>query len=63
MYEEGDFYYLYIQSKLKFIIMETTLSNLVDLLFEHVLYSYGFRLISKYKYEISKFLKFLNLIY
>jgi hypothetical protein len=32
--------------------METTLSNLVDSSFEHVLHSYGFPLVSKYKYEI-----------
>ncbi len=46
MCEEGDFYYLYIWIKLKFIIMETTLSNFVDSSFEHVLHSYGFRLVS-----------------
>jgi hypothetical protein len=50
------FYYLYIWIKLKFIIMETTLSNLVDPSFEHVLHSYGLCLVSTYKYEISNYL-------
>jgi hypothetical protein len=58
MCEEGDFYYLYIQIRLKFIIMEKTLSNLLDSSFEHVSYSYGFCLISTYKYEISIFILF-----
>jgi hypothetical protein len=40
MFEEGDFYYLYIWIKLKFIIMETTLLNLVDSSFERVMHSY-----------------------
>jgi hypothetical protein len=53
MCEEGDFYYLYIWIKLKFIIMGTTLSNLVDSSFEHVLHSYGFHLVWMYKYEIG----------
>ncbi len=53
MCEEGDFYYLYIWVKLKFIIMETTLSSLIDPSFEHVLDSYGLCLVSTYKYEIS----------
>jgi hypothetical protein len=39
--------------KLRFIIMETPLLNLVDSSFEHVLHSYGHHLISTYKYEIS----------
>jgi len=51
MCEEGDFYYLYIWIKVKFIIMETILSN-VKSSFEHVLHSYGFHLVSTYKYEI-----------
>jgi hypothetical protein len=33
--------------------METSLLNLVDSSFEHVLYSYGFHLVSKHKYEIA----------
>jgi hypothetical protein len=32
--------------------METTLSNLVDSSFEHLFHSYGFCLVSTYKYEI-----------
>ncbi len=63
MCEEGDFYYLYIWIKLKFIIMETILPNLVDLSFENVLYSYGHRLVSTYKYEIGNCFLILNLIY
>ncbi len=38
--------------------MEKTLSNLLDSSFEHVSYSYGFCLISTYKYEISIFILF-----
>ncbi len=38
--------------------MEKNSSNLLDSSFEHVLYSYGFRLISTYKYEIGIFLNF-----
>jgi hypothetical protein len=53
MFEEGDFYYLYIWIKLKFIIMKKTLSNLVNSSFEHVLHSYGLLLVSTYKYEIG----------
>jgi hypothetical protein len=53
MGKERDFY-IWIQ--LKFIIMETTLSNLIDLSFEHVLHSYGLRLVSKYKCEIGNYL-------
>ncbi len=56
MCEEGDIYYLSIWIKLMFIIMETTLSNLVDLSLEHVLHSYGFHLVSKYKCEIGNWL-------
>ncbi len=52
MGKEGDFY---IWIKLKFIIMETTLSNLIDLSFEHVLHSYGLHLVSEYKYEIGNY--------
>jgi len=33
--------------------METILSNLIDLSFEHVLHSHGFRLVSKHKCEIG----------
>jgi hypothetical protein len=40
MCEEGNFYYLYIWIKLKLIIMEITLLNLVDSSFERVLHSY-----------------------
>ncbi len=36
--------------------METTLSNLVDSSFEHILHSYGFCLVSTYKYEICNYL-------
>jgi hypothetical protein len=54
MCEEGDFNYLYIWIKLKFIIMKKNLSNIVDSSFEHVLYSYTFCLVSTYKYEIGK---------
>jgi hypothetical protein len=50
MCEEGDFYYLYIYIKFKFIIMETSLSNLVDSSFEHLLHSYGLRLVSTFKF-------------
>ncbi len=32
--------------------METILSNFVDSSFEHVLHSYGLRLVSTYKHEI-----------
>jgi hypothetical protein len=62
MCEEGGFYYLYIWIKLKFIIMKRNLSNLVDLSFEHLLHSYGLRLVSKYKCEIGNclFFKILN---
>jgi len=35
--------------------METTISNLFDSSFEHLLYSYDFCLISTYKYEIGNF--------
>jgi hypothetical protein len=56
MYEENDLYYLYIWIKLRFIMMETTISNLIDSPFEHVLHSYGFLLVSTYKYEIGSFL-------
>ncbi len=31
--------------------MENFASNIVNLLFEHVLHSYGFHIISTYKYE------------
>jgi hypothetical protein len=47
------FYYLHIWIKFKFIIMETTLSNLGDSSFEHVLHSYSLHLVSTYKYEIG----------
>jgi hypothetical protein len=47
MCEEGNFYYLYIWITLKFVIMKTSLS------FEHVLHSYGLRLVSIYKYELG----------
>jgi hypothetical protein len=63
MCEEGNFYYLYIWIKLKFMIMETTLSNLVDSSFEHVLYSYNLHLVSRYKYEIGNYFFIPNLIY
>jgi hypothetical protein len=53
MCEEGDFYYLYIWIKLKFKMMETMLSNLVDSSFTRVLHSYGICLVSTYKYEIG----------
>jgi len=59
MCEERKFYYLYIWVKLKFIIIETTLSNLVDPSFEHVVDSYGLFLVSTYKYEISNCLFYL----
>ncbi len=36
--------------------METILLNLVDSSFEHVLYSYGFHLVSTHKYEIASYL-------
>jgi hypothetical protein len=36
--------------------METHLLNLVDSSFEHVLHSYGFHLVSTYKYEINNYL-------
>jgi hypothetical protein len=45
------FLFIHISIKLKFIIMETPLLNLVDSSFEHVLHSYGIHLISTYKYE------------
>ncbi len=35
--------------------METPSLNLVDSSFEHVLHSYGFYLVSTYKYKIGKF--------
>jgi len=35
--------------------METPLLNLVDSSFEHALHSYGFHLVSTYKYEIANF--------
>jgi hypothetical protein len=38
------------------LIMETILLNLVDSSFEHVLYSYGFHLVSTHKYEIANYL-------
>jgi hypothetical protein len=60
MCEEGDFYYLYIWIKLKFIIMETTLSNIVDSSFEHVLHSYGILVVSTCKYEIGNYLLFIE---
>jgi len=36
--------------------METLSLNFVDSSFEHVLHSYGFHLVSMYKYEISNYL-------
>jgi hypothetical protein len=36
--------------------METSLLNLVDSSFEHVLHSHGLHLVSKYKYEINNYL-------
>jgi hypothetical protein len=59
MYEEGDFYCLYIWIKLKFIIMKTIVSNFIDSSFEHVLHSYGLCLVSTYKYEIRNCLFYL----
>jgi hypothetical protein len=50
MCEEGDFSYLYIWIKFKFIIMETSLSNLINSSIEHVLHSYGLHLVSTYKF-------------
>jgi hypothetical protein len=35
--------------------METTLSNLGDSSFEHVLHSYGLHLVSTYKYEVGSY--------
>jgi hypothetical protein len=50
MCEEGNFYYLYTWIKLKFIIMETTLSNLVDSsCITFIWFSFGFNT----KYEIN----------
>jgi len=57
------FLFIYIYIKLKCIIMETPLSNLVDSSFKHVLHSYGFHLISTYKYEIGNFFFILHIIY
>jgi hypothetical protein len=54
MCEEVIFCYLYIWI-FKFIIMETTLSNLGDSSFEHVLHSYGLHLVSTYKYEVGSY--------
>jgi hypothetical protein len=54
MCEKNDFYYTYIWISLKFIIMKTILSNFIDSSFEHVLHSYGIRLVSTYKYGICK---------
>jgi hypothetical protein len=36
--------------------METLSLNFVDSSFEHVLHSYGFHLVSTYKYEINNYL-------
>jgi hypothetical protein len=36
--------------------METPSLNLVDSSFEHVLHSYGFHVVSTYKYEIGNYL-------
>jgi len=47
-------WFIYISIKLKFIIMEAHLLNLLDSSFENVLDSYGLHLVSTYKYEISK---------
>ncbi len=55
MCEEADFNYFCIWIKLNFIIMETILSNLVDLSFEHVLHSHGLHLVSKHKCEIGNY--------
>jgi hypothetical protein len=56
-------WFIYISIKLKFIIMETHLLNLLDSSFENVLDSYGLHLVSTYKYEISNFFLILYLIY
>jgi hypothetical protein len=58
--EKSDFYYLYIWIKLKFIIMKKIIWNFVDLSFEHVLHSCGFRLVSTYKYEIGIYILFIG---
>jgi hypothetical protein len=62
MCEEGDFYYLYIWIKLKFIIMQKNLSNLLDSSFKHVLHSYGIFEVSTCKYEIDNYL-FYSIFY
>jgi len=46
-------WFIYISTKLKFIIMETHLLNLIDSSFENLLDSYGLHLVLTYKYEIS----------
>jgi hypothetical protein len=40
--------------------METTLSNIVDSSFEHVLHSYGILMVSTCKYEIGNYLLFIE---
>ncbi len=47
---------------MKFIKIETPLLNIVDSSFEHVLHSYGFHLVSTYKYEINNYL-FYSIFY
>ncbi len=43
--------------------METPSLNLVDSSFEHVLHSYGFRVVSTYKYEINNFFNLLYILF